>query len=323
MIQTRLSEMLQLRYPIIGAPMWGVGGGNLARAITRAGGLGMLGVGSDAAVSYLEAETAIARGDDETRFGLGLFVWAIQRRPELLDAAIAARPTLLSLSFGSPAPYIDRIQAAGIRVAAQVGSVAAAREAEAAGVDLIVAQGTEAGGHTGHVGTLPLLQGVLENVELPVLAAGGIASPRGLAAILAAGAVGAWIGTAFLACVECVNTPEARRRIVAAGETDTVLTSLFDRVQGLPWPTQYPGRALRNRFAEQWSDRSEHVIGDETLAEQYRHARSARDYDIAVIYAGQAVGLVRQERSAGEVVREIGEGAETMLRDLFTRMLKP
>jgi nitronate monooxygenase len=322
MIQTRLSEMLQLRYPIIGAPMWGAGRGNLARTITQAGGFGMIGVGSDAAVSYLEAEAEIARGDDETRFGLGLFVWAIERRPELLDAAIAARPNLLCLSFGSPAPYIERIRAAGIRVAAQVGAVATAREAESTGVDLIVAQGTEAGGHTGHVGTLPLLQGVLDAVELPVLAAGGIASPRGLAAVLAAGGAGAWIGTAFLACVECANTPEARRRIVAAGETDTVLTSLFDRIQGLPWPAQYPGRALHNRFAEQWSDRIEQVVGDEALAEQYRHARSARDYDTAVIYAGQAVGLVRQERSAGEVVREIGDGAEAMLRDLSTRMLK-
>ena len=134
----------------------------------------MIGVGSDAPVSYIETETTLARGDDDTRFGLGLFVWAIERRPELLDAAIAARPTLLALSFGSPAPYVERVHSAGIRVAAQVGTVETAGEAAAAGVDLVVAQGTEAGGHTGHVGTLPLLQAVLETVDLPVLAAGGI-----------------------------------------------------------------------------------------------------------------------------------------------------
>lgn len=323
MIQTRLSEMLQLRYPMIGAPMWGAGGGELARAITHAGALGMIGVGSDATVSFVETESALARGEDGTRFGLGLFVWAIERRPELLDAAITVRPTVLSLSFGSPAPYVERIQSAGIRVAAQVGTIASAREAAAAGVDLVVAQGTEAGGHTGHVGTLPLLQGVLASVELPVLAAGGIASPRGLAAVLAAGAAGAWIGTAFLACRECSNTPEARRRIVAADETDTVLTSLFDRVQRLPWPSQFPGRALRNRFSERWRDRMDQVGEDEALVAQYRQARAARDYDTAVLYAGQAVRLVTEERSAGDVVRQIGDGAETILRHSCTTMLKP
>jgi nitronate monooxygenase len=315
-IHTRLTQRLNLRYPIVGAPMWGVGGGKLARAITAAGGLGIIGVGSDAPTSYIERESEIARGEDNGRFGLALFVWAIERRPELLDVAIAAKPEVLSLSFGSPQPYVARAHAAGILVAAQVGSVETAREAEAAGVDFIVAQGTEAGGHTGHVGTLPLLQAVLDEVHVPVLAAGGIASGRGLAAVLAAGAAGAWMGTAFLACPECSNTEEARQRVVDARETDTVLTSLFDRVQGLAWPPQYPGRALRNRFTEHWHDRVAEAAGDEAVTEQYREARAARDYDVAVIYAGQAAGLVREERAAGDVVREIGEGAERMLRGI-------
>ncbi len=314
MLHTYLTDDLTLGYPIVGAPMANAAGGRLARAISGAGGLGMIGIGSDAAVSLVEEESAVARGEDQTRFGLALMIWALERRPELLDAALAARPFLLSLSFGSPQPYVARVHQAGALVVTQVNTVAAAREAEQCGVDLIVAQGTEAGGHTGYAGTLPLLQAVLEAVQIPVLAAGGIASSRGLAAVLAAGAAGAWIGTAFLACPECANRAEVRRRIVAAGETDTVHTHVFDQVQGLAWPQQYPGRALRNDFTRQWHDRADQLPRDTAAIEQYRQARAAGDYDTAVIYAGQAVGLVTQERPAADVVRDLGEGAEAVLR---------
>ena len=207
MLHTYLTDRLGLRYPIVGAPMAGVGGGRLARAITQAGGIGMIGFGSGVDVASIARECAVARGEDGTRFGIGLMVWAIERRPELLEAALAERPFLLSLSFGAIAPYARRAHDGHSLIATQVNSVEAAREAERSGADLIVAQGTEAGGHTGHVGTLPLLQGVLDTVRVPVLAAGGIASARGLTAVLAAGADGAWMGTAFLACMECDNSP--------------------------------------------------------------------------------------------------------------------
>jgi len=314
LLHTYLTDDLTLAYPIVGAPMANAAGGRLAHAISRAGGLGVIGIGSDAAVTLVEEESAVARGDDQTRFGLALMIWAVERRPELLDAALAARPLLLSLSFGSPQPYVASVHQAGALVVTQVNTVAAAREAEQCGVDLIVAQGTEAGGHTGHAGTLPLLQAVLETVQIPVLAAGGIASSRGLAAVLAAGAAGAWIGTAFLACPECGNRAEVRRRIVAASETNTVHTHVFDQVQGLAWPEQYPGRALQNDFTRQWHDRADQLSGDMAATERYRQARAAGDYDTAVIYAGQAVGLVTQERPAADVVRDLGEGAEAVLR---------
>jgi nitronate monooxygenase len=314
MLHTLLTDHWGLRYPIVGAPMAGVTNGRMARAITQAGGLGMIGVGSATPTSYIEEEAAVARGSDGTRFGIGLMIWAIERRPELLEAAIVARPFLLSLSFGSPAPYVERVHAAGITIATQVNSVRRAREAAQGGVDVVVAQGTEAGGHTGRVGTLPLLQAVLEAVETPVLAAGGIASARGVAAVLAAGAQGAWVGTAFLAASESSHGAEQRRRILAADESETVLTSVFDRVQGFAWPPQFPGRALQNRFAEKWHDRIAEVGDSEEAREEYRRGSGERDFDVAVIYAGEAVGLVRQERPAGEIVRELGEGAEELLR---------
>jgi nitronate monooxygenase len=321
MLRTFLTERWGLRYPIIGAPMAYVGEGLLAHAITRGGGLGVLGVGSTTPTSFIERESAVARGADGTRFGIGLMIWAIQQRPELLDAAIAARPFLLSISFGSPAPYVERIHAAGIVIATQVNSVKAAREAAAAGVDVIVAQGTEAGGHTGHAGLLPLLQGILDAVDTPVLAAGGIATARGLAAVLAAGAQGAWVGTAFLAATESSHGAEARRRLIAAEASDTVLTSVFDRVQGIPWPQQYPGRALRNRFAERWHGNEAELEQQAATREEYGRARAAGDFDTAVIYAGEGVGLVRTERPTAEIVRDLGEGAEMLLRQRCTDLL--
>jgi nitronate monooxygenase len=315
MLHTYLTDHLGLRYPIVGAPMGGVAGGRLARAISDAGGIGMFGIGKSTQLSFIEEESAAARSDDDGRFGLGLMVWAIEQLPELLDAAIEARPTLISLSFGSPAAFVERIHDASILVATQLNSVAAALESEQSGVDLIVAQGAEAGGHSNavEVGTLPLLQAVLDTVRTPVLAAGGVASPRGLAAVLAAGAEGAWIGTAFLACLECSNTQDARRRIIAARETDTVLTHVFDRAQALDWPSQHPGRALRNRFTDEWHGRSEELVGNAAATEQYRQAREAGDFDMTVIYAGQAVGSGKRQRPAAEVVHEIGDGAEVLL----------
>ena len=319
MLRTHLTEQWGLRYPILGAPMAGTAHGKLARAITKAGGLGQVGTSSETPIEYLEEEASIARGDDDSRFGIGLMIWALERRPELFEAAIAARPFLLSMSFGSPGPYVERAHSAGILVVTQVNTVAAAREAEAAGVDVVVAQGTEAGGHTGFVSTLPLLQGVLDAVSVPVLAAGGIATARGLAAVLAAGAHGAWVGTAFLVSTEAGNTPAVRQRVLSAAESDTIHTHAFDDVQRVPWPDQYPGRALRNRFAEEWHGRSKGLT-DEAHAE-YDRARSRGDYDVAVVYAGEASGLIQQERSTAEIVQEIGEDAETLLRRRRTELL--
>jgi len=194
MLHTFLTNQWGLRYPIIGAPMAGVAHGRLARAISQAGGLGMIGVGSATPAELIAREAAVVRGDDENmRFGVGLMAWALATRPELLDATIKARPFLVSVSFGGLAPYVERLHVAGIHVATQVNTVEMARVADDAGVDLIVAQGTEAGGHTGQVGALPLLQAVLEAVSVPVVAAGGIATARGLAAALAGPRAPGWV----------------------------------------------------------------------------------------------------------------------------------
>lgn len=321
MLHTYLTTSWQLRYPIIGAPMAGVGGGRLARAVTQAGGLGMIGVGSTTSTDFIAREASIARGDDQQRFGIGLMAWAIERRPELLQAALEARPFLLSISFGSPAPYVEKLHQQGVYLATQVNTLADALHAEQAGVDLIVAQGTEAGGHTGHVSTLPLLQAILETVRVPVVAAGGIATARGVAAVLAAGAQGAWVGTRLLAATESETSEQARARILQARETETALTRAFDVAQGLPWPPQHPGRALRNRFTEQWSEHVDVLGQDQAARQQLAEAIKSKDFDLAFIYAGQAVGMVRQQSSAVDIIRQLGDGAEQLLGERYRELI--
>ncbi len=323
MLHTYLTTSWHLRYPIIGAPMAYVGRGRLAHAVSQAGGLGMIGIGSTESVDFLAREAAIARGNDQGRFGIGMHAWAIERRPDLLDAAIEAHPFLISISFGSPAPYVERLHQHGIVLAAQVNTRAEAMQAARDGVDLIVAQGMEAGGHvTGQVSTLPLLQAVLDAVQVPVVVAGGIASPRGVAAALAAGAQGAWVGTALLASPECENTKQARERIVQAQETDTILTRAFDVAQGLAWPPQYPGRALRNRFTDEWHAHIDALPQANEARRQLSEAVANKNYDLAYIYAGQAVGLVTRQQSAGDIIRHLGEGAERLLHDRSALLLE-
>ncbi|MDQ2903331.1 MAG: nitronate monooxygenase [Ktedonobacteraceae bacterium] len=321
MLHTYLTTSWHLRYPIIGAPMAYAGRGRLAHAVSQAGGLGMIGIGSKESVELVAQEAAIARGSGQTRFGIGLMAWAIELRPELLQAALQAQPFLISISFGSPAPYVEMLHQQGIHLATQVHSRAEAMQAEQAGVDLIVVQGTEAGGHTGQVSTLPLLQSVLGAVRVPVVAAGGIASPPGVAAALAAGAEGVWVGTCLLASPECENTESARSRIVQAQETETVLTRAFDVAQGIPWPVEYPGRALRNSFTDQWHQQTGRLAQDEGARQQLAEAIKSRDYNLAQIYAGEAVGLVKREQPAAEVIRQLGDGAEQLLRDRCSKLL--
>lgn len=312
-LHTPLTALLGTELPVIGAPMAGVAGGRLAAAVSAAGGVGMIGVGAGAAPESIEREAELARAGGRP-FGIGLMAWALEHRPEQLDAAIAAHPRLISISFGDHRPWVARVRDAGIVATTQVGDVGTARWAADTGVDLLVARGGEGGGHgLNSVATLPLLQGVLDTVELPVVAAGGIATARGLAAVLAAGGCGAWIGTALLSCTEALNTAAARQRVRGARETDTVYSRVFDLAAGVGWPPEYGGRALANEFTRRWVGHEAELARDERAGQHLAQARAAQDYDTAYIYAGQAVGLVSQERSAADVVAELASAARRLL----------
>ena len=178
----------------------------------------------------------------------------------------------------------------------------------------MVARGAEGGGHgRDEVGTLPLLQAVLDRVEVPVVAAGGIGTARGLAAVLAAGAVGAWVGTAFLTATEAGTSPAARERLLAADETGTAYGRVFDVAQRLAWPPEYGGRALRNEYFDRWSDRLEELATDDAAAEELARAQREQDFATAYVYAGQGAGLLTGERSAADVLADLA-GAEALLR---------
>jgi nitronate monooxygenase len=310
---TPWSRALGLEVPIVNAPMGGAAGGALAAAVSAAGGLGMIGVGGGGSVELIIRESEIPRRQG-VRFGIGLLAWAVEREPALLDAAVDAAPLLVSVSFGYPDSWIARLHDAGILAATQVYDVATARRAEGEGVDVVVARGSEGGGHGRNgVATLPLLQALLDDVTVPVLAAGGIGSSRGLAAVLAAGAAGAWLGTPFLACPESLLSPKARARVLGAGENDTTYTRAFDVALGNPWPTEFGERVLTNRFSEEWTGREDELPGDPSARRRLAAARTAEDFDVADINAGQGVGLVRQETSAADVVEELARGAAALL----------
>jgi nitronate monooxygenase len=297
-----LTEKFGLSVPVVGAPMANVSGGKLTAAISAAGGLGMLGAGSAVTADWIRTEGAIVAASGKP-WGIGLMAWAVQERPEHLEAVLELKPQLVSLSFGDFAPYVGKLQAAGIVVATQAGTVADAREAIDAGVDVIVARGAEAGGHGRNaVATLPLLQAILDLTELPVLAGGGISGPRGLAAVLAAGAAGGWIGTAFLTCQEALTKEPVRQRIIEAAETDTVYGTVFDAASRAGWPDEFGGRALRNAYFDEWEGREQELKSDDGGHAAYVDGSRAADPARTSIYAGQGVGALTGQPTAAEVL---------------------
>ncbi|OBJ96209.1 2-nitropropane dioxygenase [Mycolicibacterium fortuitum] len=277
-LATTWSRSIGIQVPIVNAPMGGAAGGRLAAAVSAAGGLGMIGMGSSATADQLTAELAQLDG---RIFGIGLVHWVVQDRPDLFEVALAARPALLSASFGEDWEWVRRAHEAGLTVTTQVATVDAARRAVDAGVDVVVARGAEGGGHgEPTIGTLPLLADVLDAIDVPVLAAGGVSSARAVAAVLAAGAGAAWVGTAFAACSEALTPSPARDALIAADGDATELTTEHDVAAGYRWPPSIPERVLRG----------------------------------SPVNAGQGVGAVRREESAAELVRSLAEGAERLLR---------
>src|SRR6185436_16875737 len=289
-IETALTRLLGIQHPILLAPMGSAAGGKLAAAVTHAGGLGMLGSGyaSEAAIRRELVEAGNAK------VGIGFILWALDKNPGALDVALDAKPAAVMLSFGDPSPYTGRIKKAGSRIICQVQTLDQARQAASAGADIIIAQGRDAGGHSGTMrGTIGLVPAVVDAVgPIPVVAAGGIADGRGLAAALSLGASGVSMGTRFTATVESLWDQAMKEKAVASGGDQTAQTRVFDIVRGAAWPAIYPGRALRNRFFDQWHDREEALQGQQKQAEAGYLASAANDFDQRVVWAGESVDLV-------------------------------
>lgn len=312
MIATGLTAMFGLRFPIVLAPMGAVSGGALAAAVSNAGGLGLLGGGyGDGA--WLRKELALVQAQTVHPWGVGFITWSVSRA--VVDLALEHGPDAVMLSFGDPAPYAAAIRQSGAKLICQVQDLDGARRAVDVGADVIVAQGTEGGGHGGHRATLPFVPAVADLVSpTPVVAAGGIADGRGLAAALMLGAQGALLGTRFYASKEALGRDEAKRRIVEARGDQTARTRVFDVVRRLPWPQEFPGRAVRNAFFDRWHGREKELDGASAEHAAYRDATARGDFDTAMVWAGEAVDLIREVEAAGALVERIGAEAAAALR---------
>jgi NAD(P)H-dependent flavin oxidoreductase YrpB (nitropropane dioxygenase family) len=317
-IRTSLSRLLRIDLPIVQAPIGDATSPALAAAVSNAGGLGML------AVSFEDID-AIRRSIRETRsltdrpFGVNLILrWPQEER---LKVCLEEGVEVVSFFWGDPSPHVEAVHSVGARVMHTISSANEARQAVDAGVDIIVAQGWEAGGHVwGEVATLPLVPRVADAVfPTPVVAAGGIADGRGIAAVLALGAAGAWVGTRFLMSEEAL-VPSAYRELLArASETDTVYSRVFDG----GWPDA-PHRALRNSTIKRWEKagrppsgrrpgEGEAIASFATSEPVQRYADvhpvsgMVGELEALALYAGQSVGLVTRTQRAGEIVGELAD----------------
>ncbi len=312
MIRTALTALFDIAHPIILAPMGGVAGGRLAAAVSNAGGLGMVGAGYGD-LDWLRTELPLVKNATSKPWGVGFITWSTST--QVLQWVLAQQPHAVMLSFGDPRPHAALVKHAGCKLICQVQDLSGARLAVQAGADLIVAQGSEAGGHGGSRATLPLVPAVADAVApLPVVAAGGIADGRGLAAALMLGAQGALIGTRFYASAEALGHPAAKQRIAAAVGDRTRRTTVFDIVRRIGWPSAITGRALHNRFIERWHGH-EHELATALEAEQpaFQAAQQGGDFDTAMVWAGEAVDLILSVEPAAQLVERIAVEAERRL----------
>ena len=249
-IETALTRLLGIKHPILLAPMGSASGGKLAAAVTNAGGLGLIGSGYADSTAIKKELTAAGN----TRVGIGFITWALDKNPQALDVALAAQPPALMMSFGDPRPYIGASQGGGCQTDLSGADTCRGRRCREAGADIVIAQGRDAGGHSGTTrGTMGFVPAVVNAVgAIPVVAAGGIADGRGLAAALALGAAGVLMGTRFAASAESLWAESMKERLIAAGGDETEQTRVFDIVRNAPWPSHYPGRAVRNAFSARW-----------------------------------------------------------------------
>jgi len=326
-LRTALCDVLGIELPIVQAPI--ASSPELAAAVSNAGGFGML-QGSWLSPKRLRETVRATRELTDRPFGVNLVLeWPQEER---LDAVLEEGVPAVSLFWGDPSPLAGRVHDAGATLICTVGSAAEAHSVVEAGADVVVAQGWESGGHVwGQVALFPLVPCVVDAVSpVPVVAAGGVADGRGLAAALALGAAGVWVGTRFVASEEIPLVPLYKERVVEASETDTVYGIVFD----IDWPDA-PHRALRNSTVRRWEEAGRPRPGErpgegEVVAAwpsgdpilRYSDALPkpgmTGDLEALALYAGQSAGLVKDVRPAGEIVRSLAAEAERILSGLAT-----
>lgn len=320
-ISTRLTERFGLTHPILGAPMAKASGGRLAAAVTRAGGLGFIGG------AYGDTDWVAREYDNagNTAVGCGFITWKLTDNPALLSRVLERKPAALFLSFGDPAPYGAEIAAAGVPLICQVQTLRDAQHAAAIGAAVIVAQGAEAGGHGRSRATMTLVPEVADWLarqapDILLVAAGGIADGRGLAASLMLGADGVLVGSRLWATEESLAHPNMVAAAVAATGDDTVRSSVMDVARRLNWPAVYTARVLRNAFTDRWHGDLQGLIANaEAEAARWSAAWEAGDTGVANTFVGEAAGLIHDRPPAGQVIAAMAAEAEALLQGGWQR----
>ncbi|AMN39673.1 NAD(P)H-dependent flavin oxidoreductase [Rhodoplanes sp. Z2-YC6860] len=323
MIRTPVCDLLDIEHPIALGGMGSATNAALVAAVSRAGGLGALGC-HYLTPQQISERTAAIRQETNKPFGLNFLTF--DTREDSFAEALELRPSVMQFAWARPdqdlRAYFSRAHDAGCRVTYMAGAVPEAVRAAKAGADVIIAQGSEGGGHVGWMGSLPLIPMIVDAVgPVPVLAAGGFADGRGLIAALSLGAQGILLGTRFLATVESPLHPNFKQAIVDSDGHDTQLSEIPDIAAGLVWPGAMT-RSRRNRFVERWSGREWALRQNrvEALA-RLRAARESGDVDEGPLSMGQDAGLIHDIPRAGDLVTRIAREAEQILTQKLTQFV--
>jgi len=309
MIRTALNALLGIEHPILQGGMAWVATWQLAAAVSEAGGLGIIGAGS-APASYVRDQIHLVSQATTKPFGVNVPLFN-SFADEVVQVCAEERVPVMTTGAGNPTPYIEPLKQAGVKVIPVVASTALARRLERAGVDALIAEGEESGGHIGTVSTMALVPQVVDVVSIPVIAAGGIADGRGLAAALALGAVGIQMGTRFVCTTECIAHDNYKQAIVKANERSTMVTG---------GSLGHPVRCLRNQCTLGFEELERRGAPEEEVIAfgTGRLRAAAIDGDVVngSLMAGQSAGLVHDIVPAAEVIRRVIEQASEVLNKL-------
>ena len=311
MLRTGICDQLGIEYPIILAGMGGVSMHRLVAAVSNAGGLGVIG-GATLGAEQLRAEIYKTRELTDKPFAVDLLAPIPDMIRPQMQVVFDEGVKIFVAGLAVPQEFIVEMHARGMIVIVMIGKVRHAVKSVQAGADIVAAQGTEAGGHTGEIGALALIPQVVDAVKIPVLAAGGIADGRGLVAALALGAQGVIVGTRFIATPEAQAAPEYRAAILRSGEADTVRTRCY---------TGKPARTIRNTYNEAWERKSDQIqpfpmqvmVSVQEGVMDYMGVAGGADPERCFMPAGQGMGLIREIKPAGEVLADIVREAEAVL----------
>lgn len=309
MLRTVLCDLLGIEYPILQGGMAWTSTGELAAAVSAAGGLGIIGSGN-APADWVRQEIRKVRERTDRPFGVNVMLMS-PHVEEVMQVILEERVPVVTTGAGNPGKYIPALKERGTKVIPVIPSVALAQRMERAGADAVIAEGTESGGHVGELTTMVLVPQVVDAVSIPVIAAGGIGDGRGLVAALALGAVGVQMGTRFMVAEECTIHPRVKEAIIKAKDRDTVVTGRS---------TGHPVRCLKNKFARQFEEMEKQGVPVEELERfgtgKLKAAMVDGDIENGSVMMGQIAGLVKKIQPAAEIIAEIMQEAEQVLKRL-------